>query len=111
MAEAKDSLLRALTPTDVVAFVGGTVIGTGVFLKTAVMTQQLGSPMLVLLAWLALLRGKSSKYRSSTRPVQSRGLVSYCLALYWIGREGLFAGEATTVTKTGHLLWPQPLWL
>jgi APA family basic amino acid/polyamine antiporter len=32
--------------------VGG-VIGTGVFLKTSVMTQQLGSPTLVLLAWLA----------------------------------------------------------
>ncbi|MBC7930200.1 MAG: hypothetical protein H7Z38_06480 [Rubrivivax sp.] len=50
MAEAKDSLLRALTLTDAVAFVGATVIGTGVLLKTAVMTQQLGSPTLVLLA-------------------------------------------------------------
>ena len=53
MAEAKHSLLRALTLTDAIALVVGTVIGTGVFLKTAVMTQQLGSPTLVLLAWLA----------------------------------------------------------
>lgn len=53
MAEEKHSLLRALTLTDAVALVVGTVIGTGVFLKTAVMTQQLGSPTLVLLAWLA----------------------------------------------------------
>jgi len=53
MAETKPSLLRALTLTDAVALVVGTVIGTGVFLKTAVMTQQLGSPTLVLLAWLA----------------------------------------------------------
>lgn len=53
MAETKRSLLRALTLTDAVALVVGTVIGTGVFLKTAVMTQQLGSPVLVLLAWLA----------------------------------------------------------
>lgn len=53
MAETKHSLLRALTLTDAIALVVGTVIGTGVFLKTAVMTQQLGSPTLVLLAWLA----------------------------------------------------------
>lgn len=53
MAETKHSLLRALTLTDAIALVVGTVIGTGVFLKTAVMTQQLGSPTLVLLAWVA----------------------------------------------------------
>src|SRR2546423_12871736 len=53
MAEPKQSLLRALTLTDAIAVVVGTVIGTGVFLKPAVMTQQLGSPVLVLLAWLA----------------------------------------------------------
>src|SRR5919202_803244 len=51
MSEAKRSLLRALTLA--VALVVGTVIETGVFLKTAVMTQQLGSPALVLLAWAA----------------------------------------------------------
>jgi APA family basic amino acid/polyamine antiporter len=53
MAEAKHSLLRALTLTDAVCVVVGTVIGTGVFLKTALMTQQLGSPVLVLSAWIA----------------------------------------------------------
>jgi APA family basic amino acid/polyamine antiporter len=53
MAETKNRLLRALTLTDAVSLVVGTVIGTGVFLKTAVMAQQLGTPTLVLLAWLA----------------------------------------------------------
>lgn len=53
MSETKQSLLRALTQTDAIALVVGTVIGTGIFLKTAVMAQQLGSPALVLLAWLA----------------------------------------------------------
>ncbi len=53
MAEPKNTLLRALTLPDAMALVVGAVIGTGVFLKTAVMTQQLGSPTLVLLAWLA----------------------------------------------------------
>src|SRR5919202_6142705 len=53
MSETKNSLLRGLTLTDSVALVVGTVIGTGVFLKSAVMAQQLGTPALVLLAWLA----------------------------------------------------------
>ena len=53
MAETGNTLRRALTLTDAIALVVGGVIGTGVFLKTAVMTQQLGSPTLVLLAWLA----------------------------------------------------------
>ncbi|HEV7500516.1 MAG TPA: amino acid permease, partial [Vicinamibacteria bacterium] len=38
---------------DTTALVVGTVIGSGVFLKTAVMTQDLGIPALVLAAWVA----------------------------------------------------------
>lgn len=53
IAKTKNPLLRALTLRDAVSLVVGTVIGTGVFLKTAVMAQQLGTPTLVLLAWLA----------------------------------------------------------
>src|SRR2546422_839679 len=53
MAETKNTLLRALTLKDAIALLVGSVIGTGVFLKTAVMTQQLGSPTLVMLAWVA----------------------------------------------------------
>jgi APA family basic amino acid/polyamine antiporter len=53
MAENRSTLVRALTLTDATSLVVGTVIGTGVFLKTAVMTQQLGTPTLVLLAWSA----------------------------------------------------------
>jgi APA family basic amino acid/polyamine antiporter len=53
MAATKHTLVRALTLTDATSVVVGTVIGTGVFLKTAAMTQQLGSPVVVLLAWLA----------------------------------------------------------
>src|SRR5215471_4208568 len=53
MAHNKPSLLRALTLTDAISLVVGSVIGTGVFLKTAVMSQQLGRPSLVMLAWLA----------------------------------------------------------
>jgi APA family basic amino acid/polyamine antiporter len=45
-------LARALSLRDAIALVL-TVIGTGVFLKTATMAQLVGSPSRVLLAWLA----------------------------------------------------------
>jgi APA family basic amino acid/polyamine antiporter len=46
-------LLRKLTFVDTTALVIGTVIGSGVFLKAAPMMQAVGTPMLVLLAWVA----------------------------------------------------------
>jgi APA family basic amino acid/polyamine antiporter len=46
-------LVRGLTLTSSTALVVGTVIGTGVFLKSSVMAQELGSPSRVLLAWFA----------------------------------------------------------
>jgi basic amino acid/polyamine antiporter, APA family len=53
MAEEKNQLIRGLTLTDTTALVIGTVIGTGVFLKTAPMAQSVGSPTLVMAAWVA----------------------------------------------------------
>ena len=53
MSESKSQLLRGLTLTDTTALVIGTVIGTGVFLKAAPMAQGVGTPTLVLLAWVA----------------------------------------------------------
>ena len=46
MTEDKHQLIRGLTLTDTTALVVGTVIGSGVFLKTAVMAQQVGTPAL-----------------------------------------------------------------
>ena len=46
-------LVRGLKLTDAISLVVGTVIGTGIFLKTTVMTQQVGSPEIVLLVWVA----------------------------------------------------------
>jgi APA family basic amino acid/polyamine antiporter len=46
-------LIRALPLPDAILLVVGGVIGTGVFLKTAVMAQLLHTPALVLLAWVA----------------------------------------------------------
>ena len=53
MDEPRRQLVRGLTAMDTTALVVGTVIGSGVFLKTAVMTQDLGVPALVLAAWVA----------------------------------------------------------
>ena len=46
-------LVRSLTLTDSTALVVGKVIGTGIFLKAAVMTQQVQTPVLMLAAWAA----------------------------------------------------------
>ena len=45
-------LLRRLGFKESFAIVVGSIIGTGVFLKTAVMAQDAGPPLYVLLAWL-----------------------------------------------------------
>jgi basic amino acid/polyamine antiporter, APA family len=45
-------LLRGLTLIDATSIVIGTIIGTGVFLKTSTMAILVGSPYYVLLAWI-----------------------------------------------------------
>lgn len=52
VTSATRELVRALSLRDAIALVL-TVIGTGVFLKTATMAQLVGTPSQVLLAWLA----------------------------------------------------------
>jgi len=52
-ARQETELVRGLSLADTTALVVGTVIGSGVFLKTSVMAQEVGSPGLVLLAWVA----------------------------------------------------------
>ncbi|HRH42105.1 MAG TPA: amino acid permease [Pyrinomonadaceae bacterium] len=53
MNEETPKLIRGLGLADATSLVVGTIIGTGIFLKTTVMTQQVGSPDLVLLVWMA----------------------------------------------------------
>src|SRR3982751_5551275 len=49
---AMANLDRALGFKESVALVVGTIIGSGIFLKSATMAQQLGSPFYVLAAWV-----------------------------------------------------------
>ena len=53
MEPPRPQLVRGLTLVDTTALVVGTVIGTGVFIKSAIMAQDAGSPLLVLAAWVA----------------------------------------------------------
>jgi APA family basic amino acid/polyamine antiporter len=53
VTKAAPGLVRGLSGIDATALVIGNVIGTGVFLKTAVMAQETGSPFFVLAAWVA----------------------------------------------------------
>lgn len=53
MSQEKSQLIRGLTLTDTTALVVGTVIGSGMFLKSAVMAQDVGTPAMVLAAWIA----------------------------------------------------------
>lgn len=45
-------LFRGLTLTDAASIVVGSILGTGVFLKTSTMATLLGSPWMVLLVWV-----------------------------------------------------------
>jgi APA family basic amino acid/polyamine antiporter len=49
----KSHLVRGLTPLNAGALVVGTVIGTGIFLKAGIMSQTVGAPQWMLLAWVA----------------------------------------------------------
>jgi APA family basic amino acid/polyamine antiporter len=49
---SKSQLERTLGPWQSAAIVVGTIIGTGIFLKTATMTQLLGSSFAVMAAWI-----------------------------------------------------------
>jgi len=50
---SRRELVRGLDLSATISLVVGTIIGTGVFLKTARMAQAVGTPWLVLLAWAA----------------------------------------------------------
>jgi len=53
MQTERGSLVRGLTLYDSTSIVICSIIGTGVFLKTAIMAQYVGSPFLVMAAWAA----------------------------------------------------------
>lgn len=51
-SSSSNQLVRGLGLVDATSLVVGTIIGTGVFLKSATMAQQVGSPFWVLIVWV-----------------------------------------------------------
>ncbi|HVK59978.1 MAG TPA: amino acid permease [Bdellovibrionales bacterium] len=52
MNSQQNEMTRCLGFRESLALVIGTIIGTGIFMKTAVMSQTVGSPSMVLYAWI-----------------------------------------------------------
>src|SRR5262249_36066203 len=51
MTQPQTQLIRGLTLSSTTALVIGSIIGTGVFFKAAIMSQPVGSAALVMAAW------------------------------------------------------------
>jgi basic amino acid/polyamine antiporter, APA family len=105
MAESSNSLLRSLTLTDSTALVVGKVIGTGIFLKAAVMTQQVHTPTLMLAAWVAAgllsLAGALTYAELGAMFPQAGGEYVYLNAAYGRLPAFLYGWMQVTVAQTG----------
>lgn len=53
MKEKKTELVRGLSLTAVIMIVAGSMIGSGIFRKPSIMAEQLGSPELLIIIWIA----------------------------------------------------------
>ncbi|MGH8186673.1 MAG: amino acid permease [Steroidobacteraceae bacterium] len=102
---------RGLTLTDAVALVIGTVIGTGVFLKAAVMAQDVSTPALVLAAWVAAgalsLAGALTYAELGGLFPQAGGEYVYLREAYGDGPAFLFGWMRFTVASTGGRCRPR----
>lgn len=107
MSEEKTELVRALSLYDSISLVVGTVIGPGVFLKTAVMTQLLGTPKLVLLAWiiagLLSLAGALTYAELGVLLPEAGGEYVYLRAAYGDAVAFIYGWTLFTVGETGAI--------
>ncbi len=107
IAPGKDQLVRGLTLIDATSLVVGTIIGTGVFLKTAVMAQQAGTPLMVLVTWVAAgvlsLAGALTYAELSAMLPQAGGEYVYLRAAYGDAPAFLYGWMRFTVGSTGSI--------
>lgn len=107
MTNEKTSLVRGLTARDTTLLVIGTVIGTGVFLKSAVMAQEVGSPALVLAAWVAAgflsLAGALSYAELGALLPQAGGEYIYLRRAYGDAPAFLFGWMRFSIASTGSI--------
>jgi APA family basic amino acid/polyamine antiporter len=104
---SKRELIRGLDLGATTALVVGTIIGTGVFLKTARMAQAVGTPSLVLLAWVAAgllsLAGALSYAELGAMLPAAGGEYVYLRAAYGDLPAFLFGWMRLTVGSTGSI--------
>lgn len=107
MAGSQPQLVRGLNLRDTTALVIGTIIGTGVFLKAAVMVQQLGAPAWVLLAWvvagLLSLAGALTYAELGAMMPQAGGEYVYLRAAYGELPAFLFGWMRLLVASSGSI--------
>src|SRR6266576_6398567 len=103
----KTFLVRGLTASDTTLLVIGTVIGTGVFLKSAVMAQEVGSPALVLAAWVAAgflsLAGALSYAELGALLPQAGGEYVYLRRAYGEAAAFLYGWMRFSIASTGSI--------
>jgi APA family basic amino acid/polyamine antiporter len=108
MSDAKRSeLVRGLNLSATTSLVVGTIIGTGVFLKSAKMAQAVGTPGMVLLAWVAAgllsLAGALSYAELGAMLPAAGGEYVYLRAAYGDLPAFLFGWMRLVVGSTGSL--------
>ena len=107
MANENTSLVRGLTASDTTLLVVGTVIGTGVFLKSAVMAQEVGSAALVLAAWVAAgflsLAGALSYAELGAMLPQAGGEYVYLRRAYGEAPAFLYGWMRFSIASTGSI--------
>ncbi len=107
MADSRTELVRGLNLRDTTALVIGTIIGTGVFLKAAVMAQQVGAPAWVLLAWvvagLLSLAGALTYAELGAMMPQAGGEYVYLRAAYGELPAFLFGWMRLLVASSGSI--------
>jgi len=108
MAEEKrNELIRGLNLSATTSLVVGTIIGTGVFLKSARMAQEVGTPSLILLAWVAAgllsLAGALSYAELGAMLPDAGGEYVYLRAAYGDLPAFLFGWMRLVVGSTGSL--------
>src|SRR5580692_11391921 len=100
-------LVRGLDLSATTALVVGTIIGTGIFLKSAKMAQAVGTPSLVLLAWVAAgllsLAGALSYAELGAMLPAAGGEYVYLRAAYGDLPAFLFGWMRVVVGSTGSL--------
>jgi len=105
--ETEPQLRRGLTLTHTVSLVVGTVIGTGVFLKAAVMAQTVGTPSLVLWAWvgagLLSMAGALTYAELGTLLPRAGGEYVYLLEAYGDGSAFLYGWMRFVMGSSGSI--------